>query len=111
MVHQFRAQLNCLPKQSIYGISSLDLTLSDMGEVEERLTAAISMVERFKAIKQNVVAELTALSLTQQAERPRDRFGALRRPYPGPRRTKRLMRGYDGWTLLSPNTASVPRGL
>ncbi len=36
MINQFRTQLRRLPRQVIYGQTSLDVSLSSMGEIEER---------------------------------------------------------------------------
>ena len=37
MVRQFQAQLDRLPRQAIYGRTTLDLALSAMAEIQERL--------------------------------------------------------------------------
>ena len=39
-IAQFRTQLRRLPRQTIYGRAPLDMALSAMGEVEERLRDA-----------------------------------------------------------------------
>ena len=45
LVSQFRTQLRRLPRQVIYGRTSLDASLAAMGEIEERL-AALELVKR-----------------------------------------------------------------
>ncbi len=40
MISQFRTQLRRLPRQVIYGRTPLELSLSSMGEIEERLADA-----------------------------------------------------------------------
>ena len=77
MVRQFRAQLERLPRQAIYGKATLDLALSAMAEVQERLHHAQMTREHLLAIKRNAANEISALELTQQVEEGKDALGLL----------------------------------
>ncbi len=68
LVHQFRTQMGRLPVQAIYGRAALDVALSAMAEIQERLDHAQSEKDHLLAIKQRATDELTALQLTQQVE-------------------------------------------
>ena len=62
MIRQFRAQLDQLPRQAIYGRANLDLALSAMSEVQERLSHAQGDRQRLLAIKQKATDELAPWS-------------------------------------------------
>ena len=51
MISQFRTQLRRLSRQLIDGKTGLDASLSSMGEIEERLSDAISTRRRPRVIK------------------------------------------------------------
>lgn len=68
MIGQFRTQLERLPKQAVYGNAGLELALSAMEEVQDRLSHAKGVRQHLQAIKQKASDELSALQLTQQVE-------------------------------------------
>ena len=68
MIRQFRTQLDRLPRQAIYGRTTLDLALSTMAEIQERLDHAQLTRQHLLAIVQKATDELRALELTQQIE-------------------------------------------
>ena len=72
MIRQFRTQLDRLPRQAIYGKTSLDLALSAMAEIQERLTHTQATRQHLLAIVQRVTDELLALELTQQVEEAKE---------------------------------------
>ena len=78
MVHQFRTQLDRLPKQAIYGRAPLDLALSAMSEIQERLDDAIATRRHLRAIKQRTSDELAALELTRRVEETKDTLRDLK---------------------------------
>ena len=78
MVHQFRTQLDRLPKQAIYGRTPLDLALSAMAEIQERLDDAIATRRHLLAIKQRTSDELAALELTRRVEETKDTLRDLK---------------------------------
>ena len=82
MVHQFRTQLDRLPKQAIYGRTSLDLALSAMAEIQERLDHAVATRRHLLAIKQRTADELAALELTQRVEEAKDTLRDLKSQSP-----------------------------
>jgi len=63
LISQFRTQLQRLPRQVIYGRTPLDVSLSSMGEIEERLGDAEGTKRRLLAIKKTAMEELAALVL------------------------------------------------
>ena len=79
MIRQFRTQRDRLPKQAIYGIATLDMALSAMAEIEERLNHATAVKQRLVAFKQKALDELGALVLTQQVEEAKDTLKELER--------------------------------
>ena len=78
MVRQFQAQLDRLPRQAIYGRTTLDLALSAMAEIQERLDHARVTRQHLLAIKQKAADELRALELTQQVEEAKEALRDLK---------------------------------
>ena len=78
-IAQFRTQLRRLPRQAIYGRAPLDLALSAMGEIEERLQDAEQTRRRLLAIKKAAQDELAALESVQQVDEARKTLAQLRR--------------------------------
>ena len=78
LIAQFRTQLRRLPRQVIYGRTSLDASLAAMGEIEERLTDALVNRRRLLAIKQTAAEELEALELVKQVDEARRSLMELR---------------------------------
>ena len=78
-IAQFRTQLRRLPRQAIYGRAPLELALSAMGEIEERLQDAEQTRRRLLAIKKAAQDELTALESVQQVDEARQTLAQLRR--------------------------------
>ena len=68
VIRQFRAQLARLPRQVIYGGITLDLALSAMAEIQERLNHSQTTMAHLEDIKKRATEELRALELTQQVE-------------------------------------------
>ena len=78
-IAQFRTQLRRLPRQAIYGRAPLDLALSAMGEIEERLQDAEQTRRRLRVIKKAAQDELAALESVQQVDEARKTLAQLRR--------------------------------
>ena len=71
MIAQFRTQLRRVPRQVIYGRTTLGASLSAMGEIEERLAEAVASRRNLLAIKKTAAAELEALELVKQVDEAR----------------------------------------
>lgn len=78
MIRQFRTQMDRAPRQAIYGRTTLDLVLSAMAEIQERLEHAEHTRQHLLAIKQNATDELSALELTQQVEEAKESLRDLK---------------------------------
>jgi hypothetical protein len=78
MIAQFRTQLRRLPRQFLYGSTSLDASVSAMGEIEERLDDAIAMRRRVLEFKRAALEDLQALELIKQVEEARQSLKAIR---------------------------------
>ena len=78
MVRQFRSQLERLPRQATHGRTTIDMTLSAMAEVQERLDHAQGVRQHLLSIKQEVTNELLALELTQQVEEAKEALQDLK---------------------------------
>ena len=79
LINPFRTQLRRLPRQVIYGRTSLDVSLSSMGEIEERLADAEATRRRLLAIKKTATEELAALESVKQVDEARRSLGDLKR--------------------------------
>ncbi len=79
MISQFRTQVRRLPRQFIYGRTSLDASMSAMGEIEERLEDALANRRRLTTIKKAVTDELAALESVKQVGEARHNLGDLKR--------------------------------
>ncbi|MFQ6028858.1 MAG: hypothetical protein ACE5Q6_15350 [Dehalococcoidia bacterium] len=79
MIAQFRTQLRRVPRQVIYGKTPLDLSLSSMGEIEERLEDAIATRRRLLEIKKTATDELMALESVRQVDEARRTLADLKR--------------------------------
>ncbi len=82
VIQQFRAQLRRLPRQVIYGKTSLDLSLSAMAEIEERLADALANRRRLLVIKKTALEELEALELIKRVDEARGKLESLKRQSP-----------------------------
>ncbi len=71
MIAQFRTQLRRLPRQVIYGKTSLDSSLAAMGEIDERLADSVATRKSLLAIKKTASEELQALELLKQVDEAR----------------------------------------
>ena len=78
MIRQFGIQLGRLPRQAIYERTTLDLALSAMSEIQERLNDAEVARKHLRAIKRKVTDELSALELTRQVEEAKEALSDLR---------------------------------
>ena len=79
MISQFRTQLRRLPRQVIYGRTPLEVSLSAMGEIEERLADALAMKRRLLTIKKAARDELAALESVKQVDEARRSLANLKR--------------------------------
>jgi vacuolar-type H+-ATPase subunit I/STV1 len=81
MINQFRAQLRRLPRQVIYGKTSLGASLSAIAEIEERLADALATRRRLLAIKKAAREELDALELIKRVDEARRSLADLRQRF------------------------------
>ena len=77
-IAQFRTQLRRLPRQFIHGNTSLDASLSAMGEIEERLADAVAVRRRVLEFEKSALDELQALELIKQVDEARHSLQSLR---------------------------------
>ena len=82
MVNQFRTQLRRFPRQVLYGSTGLDMSLTAIAEVEERLLDAEANRRRLSEIKKTAVAELEALELVKQVDEARRSLADLTQRFP-----------------------------
>ena len=78
-INQFRTQLRRLPRQVVYGQTSLELSLTAMGEIEERLEDAVANRRRLLAIKDPAIQELEDLQLLKRVEEARSKLASLKK--------------------------------
>ena len=78
MISQFRTQLRRLPRQVIYGKTTLDASISAMGEIEERLGDSLAVQHRLLAIKKAAQDELSALESVKQVDEARSALANLK---------------------------------
>ena len=78
LINQFRTQLRRLPRQVVYGTISLDASLAAMGEIEERLNAALSTHRWLLELKKTALYELEALQLVGQVDEARRSLSSLK---------------------------------
>ena len=79
LIGQFRTQLQRLPRQVIYGATPLDISLSSMGEIEERLADTEATRSRLLAIKKTAMEELAALESVKQVDEAKQSLTNLKR--------------------------------
>jgi hypothetical protein len=79
MISQFRTQLRRVPRQAVYGNTPLDVSLSAMGEIEERLADALATRRRLLVVKKAATDELAALESVKQVDEARQLLSNLRR--------------------------------
>lgn len=79
MISQFRTQLRRLPRQVVYGKTPLDVSLSAMGEIEERLADALANRRRLLTVKKAATDELAALESVKQVGEARQLLSKLKR--------------------------------
>jgi chromosome segregation ATPase len=77
-ISQFRTQMRRLPRQTIYGRAPLDMALSAMGEVEERLQDAEATRRRLLTVKKAAQEEFAALESVQQVDEARKSLAQLK---------------------------------
>ena len=78
-ISQFQTQLRRLPRQVVYGQTSLDASLTAMGEIEERLEDAVANRRRVLEIKKTASEELEALQLLKSVDEVRSQLAALKK--------------------------------
>ena len=78
-ISQFRQQLRRVPRQAIYGQTSLEFSLAAMGEIEERLQDAEANRRRLLLIKTTASQELEALVVLKQVDEARTTLASLKR--------------------------------
>ena len=83
LVNQFQTQLRRLPRQVVYGQTSLELSLTAMGEIEERLDDVLANRRRLLAIKDTATQELEALQLLKRVDETRSKLAELKNGAPG----------------------------
>ena len=79
MVSQFRTQLRRLPRQVVYGNTTLDASISAMGEIEERLNDTLAIQRRLLTIKKAATDELAALESVKQVDQAKNLLSDLKR--------------------------------
>ena len=77
LISQFQTQLRRLPRQVVYGQTSLESSLTAMGEIEERLEDAVANRRRLLAIKETATQELEALQLLKRVDEARSKLADL----------------------------------
>ncbi|MDA0263628.1 MAG: hypothetical protein O3A93_05820 [Chloroflexi bacterium] len=77
-ISQFQTQLRRLPRQVAYGQTSLELSMTAMGEIEERLEDAIANRRRLIEIKKTATQELEALELLKRVDEARSKLAELK---------------------------------
>ena len=78
-IHQFKTQLIRLPRQVVYGRTSLDASLAAMGEIEERLEHAVANRRRLLEITKTAKQELEALELLKRVDEARSKLSNLKK--------------------------------
>lgn len=78
-ISQFTTQLRRLPRQVVYGKTSLDASLAAMGEIEERLADAEANRRRLLQIKKTATQELEALELLKRVDEAKFRLADLKK--------------------------------
>lgn len=78
MINQFRTQMRRLPRQVIYGRTTLDASLSAMGEIEERLNDTLGIQRRLLTIKKAAMDELAALESVKQVDEAKSSLANLK---------------------------------
>ena len=78
-ISQFRQQLRRVPRQAMYGQTSLDASLAAMGEIEERLVDAEAVRRHLLQIKASASQELEALIVLKQVDEARTKLANLKR--------------------------------
>lgn len=82
LVNQSQTQLRRLPRQAVYGQMSLEMSLTAMGEIEERLDDAVANRRRLLAIKDTAAQELEALQLLKRVDEARSKLAELKNGSP-----------------------------
>ena len=78
-IYQFETQLRRLPRQVVYGQTSLDASLAAMGEIEERLDDSAATRRRLLEIIKTASQELEALQLLKLVDDARSQLATLKR--------------------------------
>lgn len=78
MINQFRTQLRRLPRQVIYSNTTLDASISAMGEIEERLSDTLAVQRRLLTIKKAAMDELAALESVKQVDEAKNLLSNLK---------------------------------
>lgn len=77
-INQFQTQLRRVPRQVVYGNTSLDASLAAMGEIEERLEDVLAKRRRLLEIKKTATQELEALELLKRVDETRSQLSDLK---------------------------------
>ena len=78
MVAQFQTQMDRLAKQASYGSTTIDIVLSAMAEIEERLNDSKATRGHLLIVKRKASEELNALELTRQVEEAKEALSVLK---------------------------------
>ena len=77
MISLFRTQLRRLPRQVVYSNTTLDASISAMGEIEERLNDTLAVQRRLLTIKKSAMDELAALESVKQVDEAKNLLSNL----------------------------------
>ena len=78
MISQFRTQLRRLPRQVVYSNTTLDASISAMGEIEERLNDTLAVQRRLLILKKSAMDELAALESVKQVDEAKNLLSNLK---------------------------------
>jgi len=68
MLRECRTQTNKLLNFTLYGESPLDMSLTMLGEVDDRLEQSLKQLKRLKMIRERLESEIESLQLTKRVE-------------------------------------------
>lgn len=77
-IAQFQTQIDRLAKQASYGSTTIDIVLSAMAEIEERLNDSKATRGHLLIVKRKASEELNALELTRQVEEAKEALSVLK---------------------------------
>ncbi len=105
LVNQFQTQLRRLPRQVVYGQTSLEMSLTAMGEIEERLDDAVANRRRLLVIKDTATQELEALQLLKRVDEARSKLVELKQRTPDDENVQAEIRQLEGFIAANSRQA------